>query len=39
MRKQMDNINSKTLTNHIHYLEKYNIIKRDVYPEVPPRVE
>src|ERR1700690_4419562 len=39
LQKQMGNINSKTLTDHLRYLEKYNIIKRVVYPEVPPRVE
>jgi DNA-binding HxlR family transcriptional regulator len=35
----MDNINPKTITKHLRYLEKYNIIKRVVYAEVPPRVE
>ena len=39
LRKRMGNINSKTLTDHLRYLEKYNIIDRVVYPEVPPRVE
>lgn len=39
LRKKMGNINSKTLTDHLRYLEKYNIIDRVVYPEVPPKVE
>jgi DNA-binding HxlR family transcriptional regulator len=39
LRKQMGNINSKTLTDHLRYLEKYNIINRLIYAEVPPRVE
>ena len=39
LRKQMDNINSKTLTDHLRYLEKYNIINRVIYAEVPPKVE
>jgi DNA-binding HxlR family transcriptional regulator len=39
LQKRMGNVNSKTLTDHLRYLEKYNIIKRVIYPEVPPRVE
>lgn len=39
LRKRIGGINSKTLTDHLRYLEKYNIIDRVVYPEVPPRVE
>lgn len=39
LQKRMDNINPKTITKHLRYLERYNIIKRVVYPEVPPRVE
>ena len=39
LQKRMDNVNPKTITKHLRYLERYNIIKRVVYPEVPPRVE
>ncbi len=39
LQRRMGNINSKTLTDHLRYLEKINIIDRVVYPEVPPRVE
>ncbi len=39
LRKQMGDINSKTLTDNLRYLEKHYIIDRVVYPEVPPRVE
>jgi DNA-binding HxlR family transcriptional regulator len=35
----MYNVNPKTITKHLRYLEKYNIIKRVVYAEVPPKVE
>lgn len=35
----MDNVNPKTITKHLRYLVKYNIIKREVYAEVPPNVE
>jgi DNA-binding HxlR family transcriptional regulator len=31
--------NSKTITSHLRDLEKYHLIHRVVYPEVPPRVE
>ena len=39
LQKRMGEINSKTLTCHLRYLEKYNIVDRKVYPEVPLRVE
>lgn len=32
-------INSKTITKHLRDLERYSIVVRRVYPEVPPRVE
>lgn len=39
LQKKMGNINSKTITKHLRDLERNKIIKRVVYPEVPPRVE
>ena len=39
LQKTIGNINSKTITKHLRDLERNNIIKRIVYPEVPPRVE
>lgn len=39
LQRRMGNVNSKTITSHLRDLEKYHIIKRVVYPEVPPRVE
>lgn len=32
-------INSKTLTLRLRMLEKQGIIRRKVYPEIPPHVE
>jgi DNA-binding HxlR family transcriptional regulator len=39
LQKRMGDANSKTITSHLRDLEKYHIIHRAVYPEVPPRVE
>lgn len=39
LQKRMGDVNSKTITSHLRYLEKCHIINRVVYPEVPPRVE
>ena len=39
LQKSIGNVNSKTVTKHLRVLEKYHIITRTVYPEVPPRVE
>jgi DNA-binding HxlR family transcriptional regulator len=36
---RMCGVNSKTLTTHLRDLERHAIIGREVYPEVPPRVE
>ena len=35
----LGSITTKTLTNQLRELEEQKIIKRNVYPEVPPRVE
>lgn len=39
LQKKMYNVNPKTITKHLRELEKHKIIKRVVYPEVPPKVE
>ena len=39
VQKRMGDVNSKTVTSHLRDLEKYHIINRTIYPEVPPRVE
>ena len=39
LKKRMGDVNSKTVTTHLRELEKFHIINRVVYPEVPPRVE
>ncbi len=39
LQKSMGDVNSKTITKHLRELENNKIIKRVVYPEVPPRVE
>lgn len=39
LQKSLGDVNSKTITKHLRVLEKYKIITRTVYPEVPPRVE
>lgn len=39
LKKSMKDINTKTLTLSLKELEEDNLIKRTLYPEVPPRVE
>ena len=39
LQKSMGDVNSKTITKHLRELEKNKIIKRAIYPEVPPKVE
>jgi DNA-binding HxlR family transcriptional regulator len=39
LQKRIGDVNSKTVTVHLRVLEKYHLINRVVYPEVPPRVE
>ena len=39
LQKRMYDVNPKTITKHLRDLEENKIIKRAVYPEVPPRVE
>ncbi len=39
LRKSLDGISQKVLTDSLRSLEEDGIISRTVYPEVPPRVE
>ena len=39
LQKSMYDINPNTITKHLRDLEQNKIIKRVVYPEIPPRVE
>jgi DNA-binding HxlR family transcriptional regulator len=39
LKRQMDDVSSKTLTYHLKMLEQRRIISRTVFPETPPRVE
>ena len=39
LRKSLDGISQKVLTDSLRSMEKDGIITRTVYPEVPPRVE
>jgi DNA-binding HxlR family transcriptional regulator len=37
--RSLENISPKTLSVRLKELEKYGIVNRKVYPEIPPRVE
>jgi len=39
LQKGLPGVNAKMLTKQLRELEKDGVIKRTVYPEVPPRVE
>lgn len=39
LRKSLDGITQKVLTNNLREMESSGLVKRTVYPEVPPRVE
>lgn len=39
LQRFLPNITQKTLTQQLRELEQYRIVKREVYPEVPPKVE
>ena len=39
LKRKMNNISQKVLTEQLKDLEKHNIIKKTVYNETPPRVE
>ena len=39
LKKDLEGISQKVLTDSLHSMEEDGIITRTVYPEVPPRVE
>lgn len=39
LKKDLDGISQKVLTDSLHSMESDGLITRTVYPEVPPRVE
>lgn len=39
LKKDLDGISQKILTDSLHSMENDGIVTRTVYPEVPPRVE
>lgn len=39
LQRLLTNIAPRTLTNQLRELEKYGIIKRKEYPQIPPKVE
>ena len=39
LRKSVTGITQKVLTNNLRQMETSGLVKRKVYPEVPPRVE
>jgi DNA-binding HxlR family transcriptional regulator len=39
LKKSLDTISQKTLTEHLRLLEEYGLINRKIYAEVPPKVE
>lgn len=39
LKKQLPNVTERMLTLHLRKMEKNNLVKRTVYPEVPLRVE
>ena len=39
LKKGLVGISQKTLTDHLRYMEEHGLINREVYAEVPPKVE
>jgi DNA-binding HxlR family transcriptional regulator len=39
LRSELEGISPKTLTERLRILEEQGIVRRTIYPEVPPRVE
>jgi len=39
LRRAIDDVNPKTLTDRLRTLEQHAILQRELFPEIPPRVE
>ena len=39
LKKGLAGISQKTLTDHLRYMEEHGLVNREVYAEVPPKVE
>ena len=39
IKKEISTISERVLSKELRALEKYNLIERKIYPEVPPKVE
>lgn len=39
LQRELDGISPKTLSTRLQQLEKQSIVKKTVYPEIPPRTE
>ncbi|MBI5638574.1 MAG: helix-turn-helix transcriptional regulator [Nitrospinae bacterium] len=39
LRRSLNHINPKTLTDRLRHLEKHKIVSKKIFPEIPPRVE
>ncbi|WP_459550050.1 winged helix-turn-helix transcriptional regulator [Nocardia sp. X0981] len=39
IRRTLDGVSEKVLTENLRQLEASGVVRREVYPEVPPRVE
>ncbi len=39
LKKSLNGISQKVLTQHLRAMEEYNLVERKVYAEVPPKVE
>lgn len=39
LKNSLNGISQKVLTQHLRFMEEYNLVDRKVYAEVPPKVE
>ncbi|NLE82663.1 MAG: helix-turn-helix transcriptional regulator [Rhodococcus sp.] len=39
IRRLLEGVSEKVLTDNLRHLEKSGVVHREVYPEIPPRVE